>query len=115
MNVDVLLILIVPQEWLCVLPAVESPNSSERRIDNSLQRVALAGAPVCSLHMGRLSLATVVDNLSIDIDEDLLAFQPDPRLRATKYVTRHITLSLVYIASNLLLCGEEAEEELLID
>lgn len=76
MNVDVLLILIVPQEWLCVLPAVESPNSSERRIDNSLQRVALAGAPVCSLHMGRLSLATVVDNLSIDIDEDLLAFQP---------------------------------------
>lgn len=76
MNVDVLLILIVPQEWLCVLPAVESPNSSERRIDNSLQRVALAGAPVCSLHMGRLSLATVVDNLSINIDEDLLAFQP---------------------------------------
>lgn len=76
MNVDVLLILIVPQEWLCVLPAVESPNSSERRIDNSLQRVTLAGAPVCSLHMGRLSLATVVDNLPINIDEDLLAFQP---------------------------------------
>lgn len=73
-QVDVLLVLIVPQKNLGVFPAVEPPDldvwvgcaGSYR-----LQRLSLPITPVRSLDMSGLDLAAVVDDVAVFIDERL--------------------------------------------
>lgn len=68
-DVDVLGILIVSQERLGVLPAVQASDLAKLRVDNALKGVSLAVTPVSPLHMSGLDLATVVDNGASGVDE----------------------------------------------
>lgn len=71
MDVDILLVLVVSKQRLGVLPAVESTHSAEGSWNNTLERIAFARAPVGSLDMGRLDLATVMNNLPFGVDKCL--------------------------------------------
>ena len=87
MHLDTLGILIVAKKWLHMLPAVrmilsaevfqlkeqaipdETTNVSKISADNTLQRFGVPFTEGRSLDMRWLNLATMVDNLAINIDE----------------------------------------------
>lgn len=73
-QIDVLLVLVVAQERLRVLPAVEATDL-DRRVERAgrdgLKGLALAVAPVGALDVGRLDLASVVHDDAVLVDEGL--------------------------------------------
>lgn len=71
-HIDVLLVLVVSEESLGMLPAVETSDSDIRELGaghHALERLALAIAPVGPLDVGGLDLAAMVDNDSVLVDE----------------------------------------------
>lgn len=62
MNVNILGILVVPQQCLRVLPAVESCDLAKLGVDDILQRFALAIAINGTLNVSWLDLTAVIDN-----------------------------------------------------
>ena len=75
MDVDVLLVLVVAQQRLSVLPAVEAADVDVGQLGaggDGLERLALAVAVVGALDVGGLDLAAVVDDDTLFVDEGLL-------------------------------------------
>lgn len=70
-NVNALRVLVVAQQRLRVLPAVDAADSAPRAVHHSLERLALAVAPVGALDVRRLDLAAVVDDVAVLVDEGL--------------------------------------------
>lgn len=73
-QVDVLLVLVVPQHDLGVFPAVEAADLNIRvgcAGDHGLERFALSVAPVSALDVGRLDLAAMVHDDAVLVDEGL--------------------------------------------
>lgn len=70
-DVDVLGVLVVPQQGLRVLPAVETSDLAKGRLDDCLEGLGLAVAPVGALDVGGLDLAAVVDDGAGRVDEGL--------------------------------------------
>lgn len=74
MQVDVLLVLVVPQHDLGMLPAVEAADFDVRvscAWSHGLERFTLAVAPVGALDVSGLDLAAVVDDDAVLVDERL--------------------------------------------
>lgn len=70
-DVDVLGVFVVSEEWLSVFPAVEACDFSKRGLDDVVQRLALAVAVDGALDVGGLDLSTVEDNGTGFVDEGL--------------------------------------------
>lgn len=71
MDVNILSVLVVAQQRLAVLPAVEATNLAKRRRHDTLERVGLAITKICTLDVSGLDLAAVVDDGACWIDEGL--------------------------------------------
>lgn len=71
MDVDVLGVFVVSEEWLGVFPAVEACDFSERGLDDVVQGFALSVAVDGALDVGWLDLSTMEDNSTGFIDERL--------------------------------------------
>lgn len=75
MQVDILLVLVVPQHDLGVFPAVEAADLDVRvgcAGDHGLEGLALAVAPVGALDVSGLDLATMVDDDAVLVDKRLV-------------------------------------------
>lgn len=73
-QVDILLVLVVPQHDLGVFPAVEAADLDIRMGcagDHGLERFALSVTPVGALDVGRLDLAAMVHDDAVLVDERL--------------------------------------------
>lgn len=71
-NVDVLSVLVVAEQRLTMLPAIQTSNLAERRRHNTLQGVGLSVAEVCTLDVSRLDLAAVVGDGACWVDKGLI-------------------------------------------
>ena len=68
-DVDTLRVLVVTQEWLQMLPAIQATNLAKGRGGYAGQGLRLAITPDRPFHVGWLDLAAVEDNRAGWIDE----------------------------------------------
>lgn len=70
-DLHALRVFVVPEQGLEVFPAVQCANFAKFGVDDDLQRFSLAFSPDRSLYVGRLDLASVMDDLALWGDERL--------------------------------------------
>lgn len=69
MDIDVLRVFIVPQQGLCMLPAVQASDIAERALHHSLEGLGLAFTPNTALDMCWLDLSAMMHNITIFVNE----------------------------------------------
>lgn len=84
-----------------MLPAVQTADSAEWRVDDGFERVGLAVAPVGTLDVSRLDLAPVMNDLAFRADKRLLllsASGSDDSVKKTRAYLGDVETALVPLA-----------------